>query len=513
MQKYFYATGRNMKILLLEHPRSINPERCNDIANTPLSSCLISGYAAGMLKQRGHDVEIIEGHMDNISYPQILKKTRDFKPDFLGVHMVYHWKPDSELYAYLENVKEELNPHISVYGFYPTISFEDILRSCGSVDSVVLGEVEATIVELAEAAAAGKDLAKVKGTAVRSSSGSVHHARREPVTDLDALPFPVRTQGMYRIPEVNIQGSRGCYGGCVFCYINPFYGRSGWRGRSPENIAEEIGMIISETGRKDFYFTDPNFFGSGPGGQKRASHLASLLKPGGIRFGIEGRVNDIHDETIEALVDAGLRNILIGIESGKDGSLKRMNKMTTVAQNENALRILRKHGIEPNVGFIMFEPDSSLEDLRTNFEFLGRNGLLERLPITTNVLYHFQIVLKGTPAYQKLLQTGRLETSPSSPYEGTASFLHPDVGLLASAMREITNFLFMRMNDVWSGKVMDPVGAGEKYAKVNRLLVDTFESILKAMEKGSMQEKEINRIVQNTVSSMNGVLNGKKACN
>ena len=40
-----------MKILLLEHPRSINPERCNDIANTPLSSCLLTGYAAGVLKK------------------------------------------------------------------------------------------------------------------------------------------------------------------------------------------------------------------------------------------------------------------------------------------------------------------------------------------------------------------------------------------------------------------------------------------------------------------------------
>lgn len=49
-----------MKILLLEHPRTVSPERCNDIANTPLSSCMLSGYAAGMLKSEGHDVQIIE---------------------------------------------------------------------------------------------------------------------------------------------------------------------------------------------------------------------------------------------------------------------------------------------------------------------------------------------------------------------------------------------------------------------------------------------------------------------
>ena len=113
--------------------------------------------------------------------------------------------------------------------------------------------------------------------------------------------------------------------------------------------------------------------------ERRALRIAALLKSRNIRFGIEGRVNDVHDETIAALADAGLHQILIGLESGKDEALKRMNKMTTVAQNENALRILRKNGIEPSVGFIMFEPDSSLQDVRVNLEFLKRNDLLKRL--------------------------------------------------------------------------------------------------------------------------------------
>ena len=34
------------------------------------------------------------------------------------------------------------------------------------------------------------------------------------------------------------------------------------------------------------------------------------------------------------------------------------------------LYTLRKYGIEPNYGFIMFEPDSTLADVRENFEFL-----------------------------------------------------------------------------------------------------------------------------------------------
>src|SRR5208337_4358579 len=232
----------------------------------------------------------------------------------------------------------EFDPYIAVYGFYPTIIHEEILKACSAVDSVILGEPEMTFAELAQVLEAKSCPEEIKGLALRAPYGGVCYERREPIADLDALPFPARTEGMYKITEVNIQGSRGCYGRCVFCYINPFYGRpSLWRERSPENIIEEMDVIISGTGRRDFYFTDPNFFGPGERGRQRTLRLAALLRQRNIRFGLEGRVNDIHDETIGALADAGLRNILIGLESGKDDALKRMNKMTTVVQNEQAL--------------------------------------------------------------------------------------------------------------------------------------------------------------------------------
>ncbi|GAW91211.1 B12-binding domain-containing radical SAM protein [Calderihabitans maritimus] len=484
-----------MKILLLEHPRDPCPERCNDVANTPLSSSLLTGYVAGMLESRGHEVEIVEGYLEGLSYEEIRQRIRAVEPDLMGVHLVYHWKIDYELFTFLEQLKrEEFLPYITVYGFYPTFAFEEILQACPVIDSVILGEPELTFAELAEVLSGRCNSIDIAGLAQRDKYGRIRYTRRKPVEDLDLLPFPVRTEAMFGLPEVNIQGSRGCYGRCTFCYINPFYGqRSRWRGRSPENIVAEIDKIISERGRKEFYFTDPNFFGPGQKGQKRALHLASLLKQRNVQFGIEARVNDIHDETIGALVEAGLRYLLIGLESGRDHSLKRMNKMTTVAQNERALRILRRHGIEPNIGFIMFEPDSSLKDIRANFEFLRRNDLLKNLPVTANVLYHHQIILKGTPAYQRLQKEGRLKTLPASTYEGMAAFADPQVAVLADIMRQITNFLFRRMGSIWSGREEEPRNARERYARLNRLLVEWFETVLHALEIGekfSDEEKE-----------------------
>lgn len=487
-----------MRVLLLEHPRRIAPERCNDIANTPLSSSLLTGYIAAVLQSRGHEVEIVEGYLDRLSYEETAKAIERVSPELLGVHMVYQWQRDERLFSFLDEMKSSGGaPYIAVYGYYPTFAFDLILEECSAVDAVVVGEPEFTFVELAESLYQGKRSVELAGLAVRDEGGCIRFSKREPIDDLDQLPFPVRTSAMMRLPEVNIQGSRGCYGRCTFCYINPFYGfGSRWRGRSPENIVAEIDDVLERWGRRDFYFTDPNFFGPGERGQRRALRLASLLKSRGIRFGLEARANDIRDEVIAALVEAGLQNVLIGLESGSDVSLQRMCKMTTVAQNEAALRILRKHGIEPNVGFIMFEPDSTLEDVRANLEFLKRNRLLERLEVTANVLYHHQIVLRGTPAYHQLERRGRLKVLDSR-YEGIAVYRDERVARLAEAMRRLTGYIFNRLSGVWSGRTQLPPGGTEALRRINTCLVACFEALLEALESGErISEQELDEFVR-----------------
>jgi hypothetical protein len=180
-----------------------------------------------------------------------------------------------------------------------------------------------------------------------------------------------------------------------------------------------------------------------------------------------------------------------------------MNKMTTVSQNEKALAILRKHGVEPNVGFIMFEPDSSPEDLRINLEFLKRNDLLKNLAVTANVLYHHQIVLEGTQAYHDLQKENIIGFTQPSSYEGTAYFKNSEVAGLADIMRQTTNMLFSRMDGIWSGKTIDPPAMQERYARVNQLLVKVFEDSLGALEAGAHLEKDqIASLVRETKEMM-----------
>ena len=496
-----------MKILLLEHPRRIAKERCNDIANTPLSSSLITGYTAGMLASRGHEVHVVEGYLDQLSYAEIAGSVAAFAPDILGVHIVYNWDDNGELFSFLQEIKKAGIRLITAYGFYPTFAYAEILQQCPAIDGAIVGEPEYTFAELAAMEPDKIKLSGITGLAWRDERAEMHCRRRALVENLDLLPHPVRTEAMLRLPELNVEGSRGCYGGCTFCYINPYYGQAAcWRGRSPENVAAEIDSLLARYGQRSFYFVDPNFFGPGRYGRERVLRLAALLKERSIRFGIEGRVNDITEETVSALVEAGLHQILIGLESGRNESLRRLNKMTTVEQNEKAIRILRQHGIEPNVGFIMFEPDSSLEDIRINFEFLQRNELLNNLAVTANVLYHPQIILQGTKAYQRFRDEGRLQLLATS-YEGTAAFADRRVAALAAIMSKITNYVFLKMDGIWSGRVEEPTNAEIVYGQLNRSLIEHFSAILTELESGKrLADDEIAAEVAQAKAEINMIL-------
>jgi len=501
-----------MKILLLEHPRKIAKERCNDIANTPLSSSLITGYTAGMLANQGHEIKIVDGYFDKLSYEEIAGIVGAFEPDILGIHIVYSWENNESLFSFVKEIKGEEIKLITAYGFYPTFAYAEILQQCPEIDAVIVGETEHTFVELVEMvqnrtqdSTQATQNSAILGLAWKDEYGKINLQRRGLDENLDLLPYPIRTEAMLRVmSQTNIEGSRGCYGGCTFCYINPYYGKpSCWRGRSPENVIAEIDSLIENYGRRDFYFVDPNFFGPGRYGRERVLRLASLLKERGIIFGIEGRVNDIEEETISALVEAGLHEILIGLESGRNESLKRLNKLTTVEQNEKAIRILRKYGIEPSIGFIMFEPDSSLEDIRTNFEFLQRNSLLNNLAITANVLYHPQIILQGTKAYHDLKSEGRLKLVSTS-YEGTAAFANPQVATLAQIISKITNYVFLKMDGIWSGRVEKPKGSEVVYQKLNQSLVKYFTNTLTELELDKrLADEDIVALVEKAKEEIN----------
>lgn len=435
-----------MSVILLEPPRPKNPNRFEDVVNAPLSACLFTGYIASVLRRQNITVEIVNARLHDWSIEQTADYLSQKAFSLLCVHVVYLWEKTQDIFDMLSVVKlKNKYAHVNLYGYYPTFAYKKILKSFLSIDSVTVGEPEFTTLDLAryilsknetspEISAnslSSKNVGErrilpfsyeepgktsghpgkipVAGLAFREKNGDIALHSRPPIQNLDQLPFPER-QDIDLCKRKNIttylQGSRGCYGHCTFCYLNPFYGQGNqWRGRSAKNIFEEMWALSTEHAINSFYFSDANFFGPGKFGKERAISLAELILDHGlnIRFGFECRVNDVDAHSLSKLVLAGLTSVFLGLESGDPVSLNRFKKHTTVDENRRAVQLLRDCGIEPTFGFIMFESNSTFGSIRNNLEFLKEVGIMATPAVTAHLLHHRQTLFEGTPDYQRMM--------------------------------------------------------------------------------------------------------------
>lgn len=451
-----------MSIVLLEPPRPSNPERFEDVVNAPLSACLFTGDIASVLHENKIDVEIINAHLYDWSIEETIAHLS--KKDFLllCVHTVYLWERTQDIFNMLSKIKlQNAMIHINLYGYYPTFTHKKILANFPFIDSVTVGEPEFTSLDLAKRILGKKGIASgnftsrkptkedentpplsppsqgrdggvenffpdgmnILGLAFKDRNGKIVFNPRPPIQNLDQLPYPDRQDiGLYKKKGIvtYIQGSRGCYGHCTFCYLNPFFGQiNSWRGRSAKNIFDEILKLHTEHSIENFYFSDANFFGPGKSGKERAITLAELILTHdlNIHFGFECRANDIEEYSLSRLVMAGLTNVFLGLESGDPASLKRFKKHTTVDENKKAIQLLRDYGIEPTFGFIMFEPNSTLESVRNNFEFLQEMGIMATPAVTAHLLHHRQTIFAGTPDYQSMVDEPACTDTSFTDYE------------------------------------------------------------------------------------------------
>jgi radical SAM superfamily enzyme YgiQ (UPF0313 family) len=80
---------------------------------------------------------------------------------------------------------------------------------------------------------------------------------------------------------------------------------------------------------------------------------------------------------VSDLQRAGLRLIFVGVDAGDDRLLDRMDKGTTVEDNNQAMDVIRKQGIDLDnvtLGYIMFEPEMTLEELYNNYQWIRSSG-------------------------------------------------------------------------------------------------------------------------------------------
>jgi hypothetical protein len=176
-------------------------------------------------------------------------------------------------------------------------------------------------------------------------------------------------------------------------------------------IAEIEWLYRRQHGARKIIFVDDNFIGSGQKGRDRAAAIARELirRRLHIGFSLECRVDQVDPELLRLLKSAGLGWVLLGIESGVQRTLDLFDKKTRVATNAHALETLRQLDLQIGVGFILFEPFTTPEELKLNLQFIRQTALVNDM----DFLQHFYNTLRvnpGSAIARHLSQAGLLET-------------------------------------------------------------------------------------------------------
>jgi len=359
--------------------------------NEPLGIEVLAGYLRKQVPSIDVDLQWLQ-----LTNGKLRNKNTVFNSGLIGI--------STKLYS-LDKVKKLADEIIDknedvllVFGnLYGTFSYEEMLDLYPN-SICVLGEGEDTIVSMASIrkqnpGLSAEELKKIfwkqdlPNLAFNYKKDLVRTSRR--VIDLDRAINPDRDflhETIKRDGIIRIEGSRGCpYGLCKFCCITAKYAYRGWRPFPIKKIIAEFEEI-SAAGGKAPYFTDEDFVGSDP---KRAIELSKQIiqakKEGRINkelnFYIDLRANTVITKTgqkvIAELKKAGLREIFLGIESGAAQQLERYGKIPVSNESGKALAILKNLGLETDIGFIMFDLNSNLEDIKNNIKFIRGSGIAD----------------------------------------------------------------------------------------------------------------------------------------
>ncbi len=355
-------------------------------------------YLAAYLRQHGQRADLLDANWGDHPLPmdEILAYVVDGGYQTVGLSLLTATIPTA--LALSRRIKAA-RPGMQIIwgGYHPTFAPYESLRDFPEVDIVVRGEGEVTLLELIQAQQTGGNLADVTGIGYRDGRRIRLTPARPLIQTLDEIPFPARDllPPLSSYPgfldpidnrprfKASIISSRGCPFHCNFCSIITFYAASpgkSWRGRSVENVVDEMVELAAVYGASHYEFQDDNFFVQ----PKRALEIATALRSRGVdfTFAFLTRADQIvkGEKYFAAFRAAGLRYVGAGLESGSQGSLERLNKETTVEENSRALHILWDNDLAAQVDFIMFEPNSTIEDLELNLDFIERHGLVGYFP-------------------------------------------------------------------------------------------------------------------------------------
>ncbi|MBE5859761.1 MAG: radical SAM protein [Butyrivibrio sp.] len=293
-------------------------------------------------------------------------------------------------------VSKQTNPDIitMVGGGLVTATPEVIMRGIPELDIGMIAEGEKTIQELHHAITENLDFSTVKGIVFRKADGTIERTpAREDIEDLDSLPFPDYDGFEFAgSEEISICTSRSCPFSCSFCFHT--CGKK-YRARSLDNIFKEIDWLKQKYDVKALGILDELFSIN----NERMHDFCERIKPYGIKWSCQMRVDRINLDTLVEMKEAGCTALSYGIESADNRVLESMEKHTTIEQVEKALDLSRRAGICPFGNLLIGDIADDKESFEKDLEWYTSHPDIQ-------LGFNKVLVLPGSKLYKYAVKNG-----------------------------------------------------------------------------------------------------------
>ena len=217
-------------------------------------------YIASLLKENGHEPDIVVLGSDRKSFKIIDQHIKEFAPEIVGFSIL------ATQHAFLSEVAGHVKdkfPGIYLIAGGPHVSMNPDQVISGPFDAICIGEGEYPTLELVQKLNQGKPITGIANLWIRTGNKVEKNTTRPFLEDLDALPFPDRGMWSRWIDEhigarFSILLGRGCHFDCTYC-SNHALGKVAEghyvRFRSPDNILSELKDLHHKfPDKRDYFF-------------------------------------------------------------------------------------------------------------------------------------------------------------------------------------------------------------------------------------------------------------------
>jgi anaerobic magnesium-protoporphyrin IX monomethyl ester cyclase len=336
---------------------------------------------------------IIDGNIDRDFVATALRAISDGSVAAVGVTVM--GGPQLRSAIAVSKAIREKTPSIPIIwgGAFPTVCPEATLNA-PYVDYAVRGQGEDTIVEVLNTFhGSGKDeVASISGLSWRLDGRAVHNADRkfstsslERVLPYDKLANPRQYLAKTYLGERTLvyQAALGCRFRCTFCGVATMF-----RGKTAlptaSRLEKDLGSMKDKFGVDAIQFYDHNFFDREVDMVPLLEVLAKLELPWWCYARSDALVN-LSEASWALVKKSRLRMAYIGAESPSDWLLHDIRKGTRSDQTLEAIEQCRRHGVVPELSFMVAPPQDPEGETDKTFEFIR---MIKRVHPGTEVMIY-----------------------------------------------------------------------------------------------------------------------------